>query len=71
MVARQGQHISDNAVNFLAFFNSTAIIDDLNCEGVVIHKSGDGDRKLDHLFRFLSMTIGAPQQLSRLNTTIR
>jgi hypothetical protein len=60
--------VPDNAASFLAFFNSTATIADLNCEGVVIHKAGDGDRKLDHLFRFLFMTICASQQFSVLKT---
>ncbi len=36
-----------------------------------MHKAKDEDRKLDYLFRFLFMTIGAPQQFSRLSTKIR
>jgi hypothetical protein len=63
--------VSDNAANFLAFFNSPATIADLNCEGVVVHEAGNGDRKLNHLFRSFFMTIGAPQQLSVLSTKIR
>jgi hypothetical protein len=46
-------------------------IADLNCEGVVIHEAGNGDQKLDHPLRFLFVTIGAPQQFSRLSTKIR
>jgi hypothetical protein len=58
----------------VGIFFSTLVSDntDLNCEGVVIHKARDGDRKLDHLFRSLFMTpIGTSQQFSVLNTKIR
>jgi hypothetical protein len=61
----------DNAASFLVYFNSTATIADLNCEGVVVHKARDGDRKLDYLFRCFFVTIGASQQLSVLSTKIR
>jgi hypothetical protein len=61
------------AMHKMGIFFTTLVSDnaDLNCEGVVIHKAGDGDRKLDHLFRCFSMTIGAPQQFSILNTKTR
>ncbi len=36
-----------------------------------LHKARYEDWKLDHLFRFLFMTIGTPQQFSVLNTKIR